>query len=51
VFRILSPKVTVMLFANGKITLLGGKTREEIQEAYDKVISLFKSEAIVERCE
>lgn len=35
-----APKVVLLIFASGKIVLTGAKKREQIYEAYEKVLSL-----------
>lgn len=34
IFRMMSPKVVLLIFMSGKIVLTGAKTREEIDLAY-----------------
>ena len=37
IYRVLKPKVVVLVFVSGKIVLTGGKSRTEILDAYDVV--------------
>jgi len=37
------PKVVLLIFASGKIVLTGAKKREEIYEAYDKILPLLST--------
>ena len=34
VYRMIHPKITLRIFASGKISLTGGKTREQLQDAF-----------------
>jgi len=34
------PKVVLLIFASGKIVLTGAKKREEIYDAYDRILPL-----------
>ena len=37
VFRMFTPKVTFLIFVSGKIVLTGGKTRADLQEAFQEI--------------
>ena len=37
IFKMLEPRVCLLIFASGKIVLTGAKKREEIYEAYHKI--------------
>ena len=43
IFRMVKPKVVLLIFASGKIVLTGAKKREEIYEAYDKILPLLST--------
>jgi len=43
VYRMAKPKVVMMIFFNGKVTLLGAKVREEIYEAFDNIYPVLKN--------
>ena len=38
IFRMEKPKVVLLIFASGKIVLTGAKERQQIYEAYDKIL-------------
>lgn len=40
IFRMNDPKVVLLIFASGKIVLTGAKRREQIFDAYDKILPL-----------
>jgi len=40
IFRMEKPKVVLLIFASGKIVLTGAKKREEIYDAYDRILPL-----------
>jgi len=40
IFRMNAPKVVLLIFASGKIVLTGAKKREQIYEAYEKILPL-----------
>lgn len=42
IFRMDTPKVVLLIFASGKIVLTGAKKREQIYEAYNKILPLLK---------
>jgi len=43
IFRMPKPKVVLLIFASGKLVLTGAKKREEIYEAYEKILPLLSS--------
>lgn len=40
IFKMTNPKVVLLIFASGKIVLTGAKHRQEIYEAYTKILPL-----------
>jgi len=40
IFRMDTPKVVLLIFASGKIVLTGAKEREQIYDAYKKILPL-----------
>lgn len=42
IYRLLSPKVTLMIFSSGKVNIVGAKTREEVHEAYNVMLPILK---------
>ena len=42
IFRMMVPKVVLLIFMSGKIVLTGAKTREEIDLAYTTIHSILK---------
>lgn len=36
------PKIVLLIFASGKIVLTGAKTRENIEEAFNKIYAVLK---------
>ncbi|XP_013178056.1 PREDICTED: TATA-box-binding protein-like [Papilio xuthus] len=43
VYRMVRPKVVLLIFVNGKIVFTGGKTRNEISEALDIIYPILRS--------
>ncbi|XP_028161218.1 uncharacterized protein LOC135072543 [Ostrinia nubilalis] len=43
VYRMVRPRVVLLIFVNGKIVLTGGKTRNEIYEALDIIYPILRS--------
>jgi len=47
IYRMVKPKVVLLIFVSGKIVLTGAKTREDISEAFENiypVLSEFKKQ-------
>ncbi len=42
IYRIYDPKVVVLIFVSGKIVLTGAKTREQIKEAYHRILPVLQ---------
>ena len=42
IFRMMEPKVVLLIFQSGKIVLTGAKTREQIDTAYSQIWSILK---------
>jgi len=42
VYRILRPKVVLLLFVNGKVILTGARSRDDIQKAFDHMYPVLK---------
>ncbi|KAL3318128.1 TATA-binding protein [Cichlidogyrus casuarinus] len=43
VFRILKPKITVIIFVSGKILFTGGKSIDSINEAFNSIVPVLKN--------
>jgi transcription initiation factor TFIID TATA-box-binding protein len=43
IFRLEDPKVVLLIFASGKIVLTGAKKREQIYEAYQKILPVLSA--------
>ena len=43
IYRIMNPKVVILIFVSGKIVLTGAKTRSEIIQAYNYIYPVLKS--------
>lgn len=43
IYRIMNPKVVILIFVSGKIVLTGAKTREDIMKAYDYIYPVLKT--------
>jgi transcription initiation factor TFIID TATA-box-binding protein len=41
IYRMLSPKIVLLVFASGKIVLTGAKTKEDIYEAFKHMYPVF----------
>ena len=41
IYRLLSPKIVLLVFASGKIVLTGAKTKEDIYGAFEKMFPVF----------
>ena len=37
IYRMVSPKIVLLIFVSGKIVLTGAKVREQIYEAFEKI--------------
>ena len=42
IYRVMNPKVVILVFVSGKIVLTGAKTREEITRAYEYIYPVLK---------
>ncbi len=40
IYRMMTPKIVLLIFASGKIVLTGAKTREEINAGFEKIYSV-----------
>ena len=40
IYRMKEPKVVILMFRSGKIVLTGGKSKDQVNEAFEKVISI-----------
>jgi transcription initiation factor TFIID TATA-box-binding protein len=43
IYRMLSPKIVLLIFVSGKIVLTGAKNREDIYKAYQTILPILKS--------
>ncbi|CAH2016075.1 unnamed protein product [Acanthoscelides obtectus] len=43
VYRMLKPRMALLIFVNGKIVFTGGKSRQELKEALDNIYPILKS--------
>lgn len=43
IYRMLKPRLVLLIFVNGKIVFTGGKSRQEIKEALDNIYPILKS--------
>ena len=37
IYRMVTPKIVLLIFVSGKVVLTGGKLREEIYEAFERI--------------
>jgi len=42
IYRMLTPKVALLIFVSGKLVLTGAKTRNDIRLAFDKIYPVLK---------
>ncbi len=42
IYRMLDPKIVLLIFASGKIVLTGAKTREDIHIAFERIYNMLK---------
>lgn len=42
IYRMVSPKVVLLIFASGKIVLTGAKNKQDINDAYDNIYPVLK---------
>ena len=43
VFRMIKPKIVLLIFASGKVVLTGAKVRNDIHEAFDNILPILKN--------
>lgn len=43
IYRMVKPRVVLLIFVNGKVVMTGARTREELQEALDNIYPILKS--------
>lgn len=43
IFRLVKPKVVLLIFTSGKIVLTGAKTRQQIETAYDNIYNTLRA--------
>ncbi|XP_066145514.1 uncharacterized protein [Euwallacea fornicatus] len=43
IYRMLKPKIVILIFVNGKIVFTGGKSREDIKEALENIYPILRS--------
>ena len=42
IYRLMSPKIVLLVFASGKIVLTGAKTKEDIYNAFNHMFVIFQ---------
>jgi transcription initiation factor TFIID TATA-box-binding protein len=42
IYRMVNPKIVLLIFASGKIVLTGAKNKSDINEAYDNIYPVLK---------
>jgi transcription initiation factor TFIID TATA-box-binding protein len=42
IYRILDPKITLLIFVSGKIVITGAKRRQDVEEAFEKIMYVLK---------
>lgn len=45
IYRMIQPKVVLLIFVSGKIVLTGAKVRSEIYEAFNKIYNVLAGES------
>lgn len=43
VYRMVKPRLVLLIFVNGKVLFTGSKSRQEIKEAFDNIYPILKS--------
>ncbi|XP_055372162.1 uncharacterized protein LOC129606083 [Condylostylus longicornis] len=43
IYRMVKPRIVLLIFVSGKVVLTGAKVRQEIYEAFDKIFPILKS--------
>lgn len=43
IYRMVKPRLVMLIFVNGKIVFTGAKTRNEIKEALDNIFPILRS--------
>lgn len=46
IYRMIQPKVVLLIFVSGKIVLTGAKVRSEIYEAFNKIYNVLAGESL-----
>jgi len=49
IYRMMKPKVVLLIFVSGKIVLTGAKVREEIYMAFNQIYSVLVGESLTFR--
>lgn len=42
IYRMVKPRIVLLIFVSGKVVLTGAKVRDEIYEAFDKIFPILK---------
>lgn len=42
-FRMVKPRIVLLIFVSGKVVLTGAKVRQEIYDAFDNIFPILKS--------
>ncbi|KAI8801767.1 transcription factor TFIID-domain-containing protein [Cladochytrium replicatum] len=50
IYRMISPKIVLLIFVSGKIVLTGAKVRQEIYDAFEKIYPVLSVCTATERC-
>lgn len=43
IYRMVKPKIVLLIFVSGKVVLTGAKVRQEIYEAFDNIHPILKN--------
>lgn len=43
IYRMIKPRLVLLIFVNGKVVITGAKSRQEIKEAMDNIYPILKS--------
>ncbi|MBA7680991.1 Ribonuclease HIII [subsurface metagenome] len=47
IYRMKEPKVVILMFRSGKLVLTGGKSKEQVNEAVDKIVSILTENKLI----
>lgn len=43
IYRMVKPRLVLLIFVNGKIVITGAKSRQELKEAFDNIYPILRS--------